>query len=59
MINEKGGEKMIFNIIQYTFFTIVFVAIFYVLFVGVITLINYIRTVKLRKEIEKELEDFW
>ena len=50
---------MIFNIIQYTFFTIVFVAIFYVLFVGVITLINYIRTVKLRKEIEKELEDFW
>ena len=59
MINEKGGEKMIFNIIQYTFFAIVFVAIFYVLFVGVITLINYIRTVKLRKEIEKELEDFW
>ena len=50
---------MIFNIIQYTFFAIVFVAIFYVLFVGVITLINYIRTVKLRKEIEKELEDFW
>ena len=59
MINEKGGEKMIFNIIQYTFFAITFVAIFYVLFVGVITLINYIRTVKLRKEIEKELEDFW